>query len=168
MSRRTVLAFTVLAAALVLAPGAQTASSDLFFSEYVEGSSSNKAVEIFNDTGASIDLGAQGYNVQISFNGAATAGLTIDLVGTVADDDVFVLAHSSASAAILAVADQTNGSGWFNGDDAVVLRKGGTVLDVIGQIGLDPGAEWGTGPTSTSDNTLRRKASVVAGDGNGS
>ena len=168
MSRRTVLAVMVLAAALVLAPGAQTASSDLFFSEYVEGSSFNKALEIFNDTGASIDLGAQDYDVQMFFNGSATAGLTIDLVGTVAVDDVFVLAHSSASAAILAVADQTNGSGWFNGDDAVVLRKGETVLDVIGQIGIDPGAEWGTGLSSTSDNTLRRTASVVAGDGNGS
>ncbi len=35
-------------------------------------------------------------------------------------------------------------SGWFNGDDAVVLRKGTTVIDVIGQIGFDPGSEWGS------------------------
>ncbi|MDT9111101.1 hypothetical protein, partial [Escherichia coli] len=76
----------------------------------------------------------------------------------VADDDVFVLAQASANATILAQADQTNASGWFNGDDAVVLRKGTTTLDVIGQIGVDPGTEWGTGLTSTADNTLRRKA----------
>jgi predicted extracellular nuclease len=30
---------------------------DLFFSEYVEGSSNNKALEIYNSTGAAIDLG---------------------------------------------------------------------------------------------------------------
>ena len=63
--------------------------------------------------------------------------------GQVAAGDVFVIAQSTASAAILAQADQTNGSGWFNGDDAIVLRKGSTVIDVIGQIGVDPGTEWG-------------------------
>ena len=60
---------------------------------------------------------------------------------------MFVLAQTAArTPAILAQADQTNGSGWFNGDDAVVLRNGTTVLDVIGQVGVDPGTEWGTGP----------------------
>ena len=80
--------------------------------------------------GAAINLGTSGYNVQMFFNGSATAGLTINLTGTVAAGDVYVLAQSSANAAILAQADQTNGSGWFNGDDAVVLRKGTTVIDV--------------------------------------
>src|SRR5262245_14560795 len=101
------------------------------------------------------------------FNGNATAGLTIDLTGTVANGDVFVLAQSSADAAILAQADQTNGSGWFNGDDAVALAKSGVNIDVIGQIGVDPGAEWGTGDASTADNTLRRALTVTAGDSNG-
>ncbi len=168
MRRSFVLAVVLLVCALVGASGASAASSDLFFSEYVEGSSNNKALEIFNDTGAPVDLAAGAYNVQMFFNGSATAGLTIDLTGTVADDDVFVVAQASANASILAVADQTNGSGWFNGDDAVVLRKGTTVLDVIGQVGFDPGTEWGTGLTSTADNTLRRKPPIVAGDTNGS
>ena len=151
----------------MFAPGAFAASGDLFISEVVEGSTNNKALEIFNDTDAPIDLAAQGYNVQMFFNGSATAGLTINLAGTLADDDVFVLAHASADPAILAVADQTNGAGWFNGDDAVVLRKGTDVIDVVGQIGFDPGTEWGTGLTSTADNTLRRKATVTDGDLNG-
>ena len=77
---------------------------------------------------------------------------------------MFVLAQASANAAILAEADQTNGSGWFNGDDAVLLRKGTVVIDSIGQRGSDPGTEWGTALTSTADNTLRRKAAVEAGD----
>jgi hypothetical protein len=38
---------------------------------------------------------------------------------------------------------------------------------VIGQIGFDPGSEWGSGLTSTADNTLRRKPSIEAGDPNG-
>jgi len=143
----------------------------LFFSEYIEGSSNNKALEIYNGTGTAVDLTAGGYNVQMFFNGNSAAGLTIALDGAtsdvVVDGGVFVLAQSSASAVILAQADQTNGSGWFNGDDAVVLRHGTTVLDVIGQIGTDPGAEWGSGLTSTADNSLRRKACVSDGDPDG-
>ncbi len=142
--------------------------TDLFFSEYIEGSSNNKALEIYNGTGAAINLGTGGYNVQMFFNGSASAGLTINLTGTVAAGDVFVLANSGAVAAILAQADQTNGAGWFNGDDAVVLRKGTTVIDVIGQVGFDPGTEWGSGLTSTADNTLRRLPTVCGGDTNGS
>ncbi|HSV86687.1 MAG TPA: ExeM/NucH family extracellular endonuclease [Levilinea sp.] len=142
-------------------------ASELFFSEYIEGLSNNKALEIYNGTGSAIDLVSNGYNVQMFFNGSATAGLTINLTGTLTNGDVFVLAHSSASAPILAQADQTNAGGWFNGDDAVVLRKGTTVLDVIGQVGLDPGTEWGAGLVSTADNTLRRKSAVCQGDPNG-
>ncbi len=141
-------------------------ATDLFISEYIEGSSNNKAIEIYNGTGAPIDLGAGGYNVQMHFNGSTAAGLTISLTGTVASGDVFVLAHSSASASILAQADQTNGAGWFNGDDAVVLRKGDVIVDVIGQVGLDPGAKWGSSLNSTADNTLRRDPSVCDGDVN--
>jgi predicted extracellular nuclease len=141
---------------------------ELFFSEYIEGSSNNKALEIYNGTGTPINLATDGYNVQMHFNGNPAAGLTINLTGSVADGDVYVLAQAAATGAILAQADQTNGSGWFNGDDAVVLRKGTTVIDVIGQIGLDPGTEWGSGLTSTADNTLRRNLSVTAGDADGS
>ncbi|WP_117212178.1 lamin tail domain-containing protein [Allorhizocola rhizosphaerae] len=140
--------------ALIGAPATPAvAASELYFSEYVEGSSNNKALEVFNDTGSAVDLAAGGYNVQMYFNGAATAGLTVNLTGTVAAGDVFVLAHAGAAPAILAVADQTNGSGWFNGDDAIVLRRGTVVIDSIGQIGVDPGSEWGG---ATADNTLRR------------
>ena len=138
--------------------------TELFISEYIEGSSNNKAIEIYNGTGAAVNLGAGGYNIQMFFNGSASAGLTINLTGTVAAGDVYVIAQSSSVAAILAQADQTNGSGWFNGDDAVVLRKGTTIIDSFGQAGFDPGTEWGSGLQSTADNTLRRKASICAGD----
>jgi predicted extracellular nuclease len=144
--------------------GSAVPPTELFFSEYIEGSSNNKALEIFNGTGSAVDLAANSYNVQMYFNGSTTAGLTINLVGTAATGDVHVLAQSSASPVILAQADQTNGAGWFNGDDAVVLRKGATVIDAIGQVGVDPGTEWGTGLTSTMDNTLRRKATITGGD----
>ncbi|HEX2293050.1 MAG TPA: Ig-like domain-containing protein, partial [Gaiellaceae bacterium] len=159
------LGFAALAGARVDRAGA--VSSDLFISEYVEGTSNNKALEIFNGTGAPVDLTAGAYGISMYFNGSATAGLTINLNGTIAPGDVFVLAHTMADPTILAQADQLTSAGIFNGDDAVALRKGIDFVDVIGQIGLDPGTEWGTGDTSTADNTLRRKAGIGSGDTNG-
>lgn len=164
----TVAALVAIAATMAGPAPASATPTELFFSEYVEGSSNNKALEIFNGTGAAVDLLVGDYDVQMYFNGSPTAGLTIGLTGAVVDGDVYVLAHSSADPAILAEADQTNGAGWFNGNDAVALRKGGVIVDVIGQIGFDPITEWGTGNTSTQNNTLRRKGTVEAGDTDGS
>lgn len=166
-ARRALATGLALAAGLasVLTPTpAAAATADLLLSEYVEGSSNNKALEFYNGTGAAIDLAAGAYNVQVFFNGAVTAGATVNLTGSVADGDVFVLASASASATILAVADQTTTASLYNGDDAIVLRKGTTVVDSFGQVGLDPGTEWGTGLASTADNTLRRNPDVLAAD----
>ena len=146
-------------------PNEPQACSGLFFSEYIEGSSYNKAVEIFNGTGAPVDLSA--FTLELYSNGSATPNQSTALSGSVADGDVLVVAHASAAAAILAEADATNSSVInFNGDDAVVLKQSGTVIDVIGQVGYDPGSQWGSDPTSTADNTLRRQASVSSGDSN--
>ena len=62
---------------------ASAAPGELFFSEYIEGSSNNKALEIYNGTGSSVDLDAGDYEIFMSFNGG-TATLTIDLTGAVA------------------------------------------------------------------------------------
>ncbi|WP_118135759.1 ExeM/NucH family extracellular endonuclease [Oceanicella sp. SM1341] len=139
------------------------ALTDLFFSEYVEGSSNNKALELYNPTGEAIDLAAGGYVIELYFNGSTTP-TSFALTGSVAPGEVFVFAHASADPAILAVADQTTGAGLFNGDDAIVLRKGAEVLDSIGQVGTDPGTEWGTGAPGTQDMTLRRIASLTEPD----
>jgi uncharacterized protein len=147
-------------------------AADLFVSEYVEGSGNNRAVELYNGSGSPVSLNDGSYVVQLFSNGSSTPSVTISLSGTVANDSAFVLANSQAAQALLDLANQVNGGLSFTGNDAVVLRKGGssgTILDVIGQIGNDPGsAGWGTDPTNTTDNTLRRKPDVTAGDPDGS
>jgi uncharacterized protein len=159
------IGLTGLAGVVLTQPLAVSAApTELFISEYVEGSSNNKAIEIFNGTGATVNLATGAYDLQYFFNGNPVSTLTIPLTGAVANGDVYVVAQALAGATILAQADQTQGSGWFNGDDAVVLRKAGVAIDSIGQVGVDPGTEWGTGLTSTADNTLRRKAAVESGD----
>src|SRR5262245_10908168 len=166
-SRRPLAALVAAATTFAVLSGAPNASAatptDLFFSEYIEGTSNNKALEVFNGTGAAVDL--TGYSIQIFFNGSTTAGFTLNLTGSVADGDVFVMASASASPVILAQADVTTSAGLFNGDDAITLRRPDTtIIASIGQVGVDPGTEWGTGLTSTADNTLRRKATVTSGD----
>jgi predicted extracellular nuclease len=139
-------------AAFVASPVAAQ-PTDLLFSEYIEGSSNNKALEVYNGTGAAVDLTAGQYVIQMYFNGSATAGTTITLTGTVANNDVYVIGLSTGlvSAGGLipdGVVDLVNSSSWYNGDDAIVLRKGGatgTIVDSIGQVGVDPGTEWGPG-----------------------
>jgi Ca2+-binding RTX toxin-like protein len=155
-----------LALAAVFARPGGAAPTELFFSEYVEGSGNNKALEVYNGTGAPVTL-TGAYDVQVFANGSPTATATIPLTGTVPAGDAFVLVRSAADPALLALGDQTTTNFLFNGNDAVALRHAGAIVDVIGQIGVDPGLEWGTGDASTADNTLRRAPTVEAGDPNG-
>jgi uncharacterized protein len=149
---------------------AQAAAADLFFSEYVEGTGFSKAIEVANFTGTPVDLAAGGYTLELYSNGVTAPSQSVALTGTVADGDVFVVSRADADPALVAQADQLAPAvaNW-NGDDAVVLRKGGAggaLVDVLGQVGFDPGTEWGTGAASTTDNTIRRKPTVTAGDTN--
>ncbi|MEA3510828.1 MAG: lamin tail domain-containing protein [Actinomycetota bacterium] len=100
-------------------------STDLFISQYIEGTSYNKAIEVYNGTGESVNLGTLGYTIEVFFNGNTSAGTRIGLSGTIAAGDVFVLADERADPAILAQADQLTRRSLFNGDDAVALVKGG-------------------------------------------
>lgn len=138
---------------------AQAAYADLIISEYVEGSSNNKAIELFNGTGGAIDLSA--YQIKTYFNGSSSAGTSIPLSGSLPAGQTFVLAHASAVLPI--AANLTNSNSWYNGDDAIELVKGSVVIDSIGKVGFDPGSAWGVAPVSTLNNTLRRKTSVTTG-----
>jgi hypothetical protein len=100
------------------------------------------------------------------FNGDPTPEASIPLVGAIGPHSAFVLVHMSAR--FRDRGNQTSDwSGWFNGDDAVLRRRDVVVLDVIGQVGVDPGAEWGRASVRTRNQTLRRKPTVVRGDSNG-
>ena len=168
-ARRVALSSFVVLAVFALAAASPIAAqpTDLIISEYIEGSASNKAIEFFNGTAAAIDLGTGSYRLETYSNGSATVSSFVALTGTVAAGATYVIAPTDASQTLRDLADQVTGSGWFNGDDALVLRKGGsggTVLDSFGQVGTDPGASWGTGILATVNHTLRRKSSVCAGD----
>ena len=134
----------------------------MIISEYIEGSGSNKVIEIYNGTGAEADLTP--YAIKTAFNGGDW-GTTLDLNGTLAAEAVFVIANSSADAAILALADATSGVANFNGDDAVGLFYNEIAIDMIGVLGTDPGSEWDVagGAGTTANYTLVRKTTVTEG-----
>lgn len=136
--------------------------TELFMSEYIEGSSNNKAIEIVNLGSSSVDLSE--YQIVGYQNGNTSAGFTIQLEGSVAAKSVFVLVNSQASSTLTSIADQTSGSLIFNGDDAVTLVKSGEIIDSLGQIGVDPGSQWGSDLTSTQNNTLVRLVEITEGD----
>lgn len=138
---------------------------DLFISEYVEGSSNNKAIELFNGTSSVINLAD--YKLELYTNGSAIVGTTLNLTGTLQPGATYVIVNGSASDALKAKANVTSSVTNFNGDDALVLKKGTTVLDVFGQVGFRPSPKWGT-TVSSVDQTLVRKDTVTTSDANGS
>ncbi len=136
---------------------------NLYFSEYVEGTSNNKALEIYNASAGAANLGV--CSVRFYFNGAVVIGNTINLAGNLAGNDVWVVCDDNI--ADTSFCDVLAPGSFYNGDDAIELVCGGVVQDVIGQIGFDPGVGWSSGGVSTLDSTLRRSCAVTMGDTNG-
>ena len=142
---------------------------NLYFSEYIEGSAFNKAVEIFNAGNGAIDL--EGCAIDRYSNGAAPGDEYKVVISETQETilgagDVWVVCHNS-------ITDTTNcdfltSALNYNGDDTLALVCGDTTWDIIGKIGEDPIAGfWGTGNITTKDDTLRRKCSIAEGDTTG-
>ena len=145
-------------------------TSNLFFSEYAEGSSNHKYLEIYNASGADVDL--SDYSLSSCSNGCDENGVwdypdNVTFTATLDADDVYVVCHGSAHDSIQDECDQTF-TYLSNGDDVFALTEVGTglVLDIIGMVGADPGSGWAVAGVSnaTKDHTLVRKSSVTSGN----
>jgi predicted extracellular nuclease len=136
-------------------------AGSLLFSEYVEGSSYNKALEISNRGSGPASL--SGCTIEHYVNGATTASpaSTLDPV-TLQPGQTYVICNSQFSQPSLCT--KLDGKIAFTGNDVAALKCGGAFVDVIGTIG--DSNIWGTAPTSTSNATLRRKCTVKSGDTN--
>ena len=146
----------------------------MFFSEYAEGSSTNKYLEIFNATNEIINLNE--YAILRTHNGSNVSQMSdnwIDFTtgATISPDNVYVIANKNANISILNYADQKSDLILFNGDDAYALVKGTIhnyeIIDIIGVFGNDPGSGWPVAgvDNGTRDHTLVRKSSVTQGNG---
>jgi hypothetical protein len=158
--KRAALSLAVAAWIAASAPG--SAAADVFISEYVEGSSNNKAIELYNTGPGQVDL--SGLELRIFFNGNTMSQAPLALAGVLPPGEAWVVANTSADPLLLSLADQGFGALSFNGNDAIVLEASGTVVDSFGQVGFDPGTAWSAGGVSTVNATLRRAPEVTAGD----
>lgn len=149
-----------LCAAMGLGLMARAQATDLIISEYVEGSASNKYIELYNGTTAAIDL--SDYQLRNYSNGSSTPS-SVTLSGSLAAGSTIVYQNSAETA--------YGGAGTnlsiitFNGDDAIALYKVSTssFVDIFGQIGCDPGAMWTSTSNQTQDRTLVRNANICNG-----
>ncbi|MDY6991686.1 MAG: ExeM/NucH family extracellular endonuclease [Pseudomonadota bacterium] len=155
-----------LAILLLLSCLPSVSTAELLFSEYVEGSAHNKALELYNNSETTLHLAA--YQIEFYFNGHHEPGtiISFNATDTLAAHDVWVIVNAAADDTLKAKQDQSVGGIWFNGDDSIVLKKNNNLIDVIGQLAVDPGSAWGSEPVSTQNHTLRRQATVCQGDNN--
>lgn len=130
--------------------------TELYLSEYLEGSSNNKALEIANATGASVSLSV--FSIKKQTNGAGAWSTGLALTGSLANNAKFVIVNSSISSACYSTATANLSTAAaemaFNGNDAIGLFKNGTLIDVIGTF------NGGTADFS-ADETLRRKTTAT-------
>jgi hypothetical protein len=131
-------------------------SSCLIISEYVEGSSWNKGIEIFNC--ADGDLSLEGYSLCVFTNADTECSSDVALTGTLASNDVLTVCHGSAD--LLTPCDLRSGVANFSGDDRLALLHNGEVVDAFGELAVRPETSlW-------ADTTFRRcDTTPYLGDG---
>lgn len=167
--------------------------SNLFFSEYVEGSANNKTLEIYNPTNDAVDLSL--YVIKRYSNGSPFPTEELVLSGTIQPKDVVVVTNGQTDSVwvpngsywSLPISDDLYNRGdlhcsgiyptpmYFNGDDAMTLETlTGGVIDIFGKIGEQPENGWNNIPPSytagaqfwtswTENQTLIRKYAVKQG-----
>lgn len=130
-----------------------------FFSDYVEGSKSLKALAVTCTERAVLDQ----CHIDVYANGAAKPRRNVTLAGTLEPATSLVICSeelAASSASCTQTAQLT-----FNGNDAITLVCGDVIIDAFGQIENDPGdAGWGTAPATTTDMSWSRNCSVSSGD----
>lgn len=114
--------------------------SDLFFSEYVEGYSNNKALEIYNPTSAAIDLSE--YSIARFSNGATSTGTTriIQLPEVMlAADDVYVVVIDMTDTTLWdSELDKPVWNGYNLIDTIFDIVTGEPLLDSLGNVIFGP------------------------------
>ena len=145
--------------------GTSNGITELFISEYIEpGSGNEKAIEIVNLTGATINLAD--YSIQKQSNGGSWVDDYPLGNANIIPGDVFVIAHVDVTEpALLNEADlfgppnvDTSPYGFgsplnFNGNDPVGLYKNDVLIDIIGNEG--------DSSNHIQNKTYRRKSSIM-------
>jgi len=144
-------------------------ATGLIISEYVDGKNNNDGIEIYNGTAHTVDL--SDYMLRLYQGNSQTANVTSALSGVLASGEVAVFVKASGNTNNITgdlnargIPYSTLAAVAFTGDDSLELcDSAGTSIDVLGEIGFDPGNYWGAGSTTTYEDTLRRKSTIARG-----
>lgn len=145
---------------ITLSSYSMSAHAEIMFSQYIDGVSNQKGVEIYNPDQKTVDL--SNYTIFQYSNGASTAGNTFALSGSLGPQQKIIVGRSELQTALASITTPfqfLTKSLSFNGDDALVLMKGDTAVDRFGRVGEDPGTGWGTALTSYQNSLTRMKTS---------
>ncbi len=135
---------------------------DLFFSEYLDGTGWDKGLEIYNPSAtATADLGE--YAVKTYNNGSTVATHEVQLSGSLGPGEVFTIVNPLAPPFLLQLADLIDDVTLFNGNDATTLERNGVEVDVLGEVGINPGEGWPVNDVTMLHHTLVRNADVTMG-----
>lgn len=145
-------------------PASAASGAILFFSEYVDGEApADDALEIHN--ASEVPAGLRACEVWLYEAGATVPDRSIRLEGTIASGSVTVLCN--AGFFDLERCDLLSNELVFGGSETLVLVCEGSVRDVFGRTGYDPGVEWDVDGVGTRQVTLRRSCETTMGDANG-
>lgn len=138
-------------------PEPTPSESDLFISEYAEGASFNKYLELYNPTDETIDL--SNYTLAMkNYSGSSdyskpSGEKKIVLSGSLAPKTTIVYKHSDATLEVPSAVELSDDVMNFNGNDPILLYKNDVIIDRLG--------DETTGEVFGVDVTLRRKTSVT-------
>lgn len=138
-------------------PEPTPSESDLFISEYAEGASFNKYLELYNPTDETIDL--SNYTLAMkNYSGSSdylkpSGEKKIVLSGSLAPKTTIVYKHSDAALEVPSAVELSDDVMNFNGNDPILLYKNDVIIDRLG--------DETTGEVFGVDVTLRRKTSVT-------
>lgn len=133
-----------------------SAHAQLMFSQYIDGTSNKKGLEIYNPDSLTVNLAD--YEIQQFTNGSTTKSATFQLEGSLASKAKYIIGRTELQAVIGNKVNQVAGLA-FNGDDTLVLFYKGTPIDRFGRVGEDPGTGWGVGFSSYQNSLSRTKTS---------
>ena len=168
--------------------------AELFISEYVEGPGNNNAIEIYNPTNATIDLSQYTISRYRESDQTGTEPIVFQLSGLIESAEALVIGNGQLDSFYVGsywsipvdpifyslLNDHcdgiyaTNSTFYFNGNDAMVLKKLNDIIDIFGKVGEDPGLSWTDDATAgytdanggtfwTKRQTLIRKPTIKQG-----
>jgi len=152
---------TIMSLLLLVSYGA---NAQIIISQYIETNSGTvpKGIELWNTSAGTIDFSVTNLDILKSANGGTASSTFLINTGTIAPGEVIVVGTANMNP------DYEKGFN-FNGDDGLIIKLDGIVVDVFGdpETGDPPGTGWLGNGIQTYNQNIQLKAGITSGDTDG-